>query len=221
MAILRYDPVKRSGIGQIYSPSLEGQLDLSFLGLLADDLDADDFKPILTYSPVAYATIFQRLVWVNAWVKVTAGAELYPFVGRPEPRFALGSYSFIRGYTAEEVEPGEFVYTPIATDPVELVYKTYALPPVWFQISYPSADKFNYAVLFEPPIENLDPLYLSTLREVTTEETSIPFLNVPTSQGILLNLNPGVVADFTMYYTWQNGRTVQFGTTTDVSFYPF
>lgn len=221
MAVIRYDPVKRSGIGQIYSPALEGQLDLSFLGLVADDLDSTAFSPILTYSPLTYATIFQRLLWVNAFVNVTAGAELYPFVGRPEPRFALGSYSFIRGYTSVEVAPGEFVYTPIATDPVELVYKTYALPPVWFQISYPSANKFNYVVVFSPPTENLDPLYFSSLREVTTNEKSIPFLNVPTYQGILLNLNPGIVADFTMYYTWQNGKTIQFGSTTDVTFYPF
>lgn len=221
MAILRYDPVKRIGLGQIYSPALEGQLDLSFLGLVADDLDSTAFSPIIDYSPLTYATIFQRLLWVNAFVKVTAGAELYPFVGRPEARFNLGSYSFIRGYTAIEPSPGEFVYTPIATDPVELVYKTYSFPPVWFQISYPSADKFNYVVLFDPPIEILDPIYLSTLREVTTEQTSIPFLNVSTHQGILLNLNPGVVADFTMYYTWQNGKVIQFGSTTDVSFYPF
>jgi len=221
MAVLRYDPVKRIGVGQIYSPSLEGELDLSFLGLLADDLDSTDFSPILTYDPLTYATVFQRLVWINAWVKVTAGAELYPFTGRPEARFALGSYSFIRGYGLEEVEPEEFVYTPIATDPIELVYKNYALPPTWFQISYPSADKFNYAVLFEPPTENLNPIFISTLREVTTDNVSLPFLNVATHQGILLNLNPGIVADFTIYYTWQNGRVIQSGSTEDVTFYPF
>jgi hypothetical protein len=200
---------------------MEGQLDLSFLGLVADDLGSTDFSPILTYSPLVYATIFQRLLWINAWVKITEGAELYPFVGRPEPRFGLGSYSYIIGYTSEEVAPGEFVYSPIATDPIELVYKAYAFSPTWFQISYPSADKFNYVVRFEPPTEILDPVYISTLRETTTDTTSIPFLNVPTYQGILLNLNPGIVADFTMYYTWQNGKVIQAGATTDVTFYPF
>jgi len=220
MAVIRYDPVQRSGVGRIYSPSLEGQLELSFLDLIFDDLDSDAFKPIINFDPITYATTFERILWINAFVNVTAGFELYPFTSRPEPRFNFGSYSNILGYTSEEPAPGEFVFTAIADQPQNLLYKTLAIAPTWFQYSYPNPSKLDYEIKFTAPVENLEEIFFTSLRGAVDSSTSVAFLNVPIYQGILLNLNPGVVADFSMYYTWQNGEPVLEGETEVVSYYP-
>jgi hypothetical protein len=221
MAVIRYDKIKRSGAGRIYSPALEGELELSFLGLILDDLAGDDFKPLVSSSPNAYATIFERLLWISPFLRVTAGSELYPFSGTPEARYRLGSYSFILGYTSEETRPGTFVFTPVPTEPTFINYKVKALTPTWFQYAYPRPSKLDYDIKFAAVSENLTDIYFKSKRQLGAVSKPEPFIDSPLHQGILLNLNPGVVADFAMYYTWENRNAILPGEDGNITYYPY
>lgn len=221
MAVLAYDNISRSGSGYIFAPALEGELELSFLELIFDDLDDDAFKPIINFqSPITYATTFERLLWINVFIEVIAGAELYPFRGTPEARYNLGTYSGITGYTVEEVNPGEFATTAIATPSSFLNYKILSLPPCWFTYSYPNANNIDYQVSFSAPTPDITPVAFFSSRKFENGQTP---LQVPLYQGILLNLYPAVVANVSLYYTWEN-RNIVAGTAPDpgfLVFYPF
>lgn len=197
--VLFYDVnYQRTGVSTTTYPDITGTTridlyeDLRQIFLAREIFPLDDYRnPSATYSNYGLYYV------VSPMLKVTSGLETAPFVSYPEPRYRVGSYSYIKGYEVIEPPDEPPIYRPYNSEPVYLHYQHSALAAGYLIVD--PANPFSSALKVDLTGGGVGSI--PSLPVIVNPYYSGAFVSEYCG-GITINLSPGLTADLFVSYQY-------------------
>jgi len=186
------------GFGQISYPECSGLTEFNFYADIQNAFNDNGIFPLTEFrDPTALLEGYGLFFCVQPFVKITSKPSNITFGSTPEARFKIGSVNYIKGYEVFVDSEGLITSFPFYGETQFLNYDREALPGGYFVCdpSSPFTDAYKIDVTqtsaadIPGSVRQINPYFFGVFTQFFCS-------------GVSLNLNPGVIADLLVVYSY-------------------
>lgn len=198
MTVQWYDSeYQNTGSGVLPFVNLSGQITIDTYQQIGDDLLASGVAP-QDFPPGGNpAADWVRVITCYPFVRITSGLESMPFISAPEPRYKVGSYSYLVGKDVVVNEDGTVTTYPYYSKPEYLIYERNYIKPFRFAQIKQYLSVVPDAVFYDVSDITPNPAAYFYLTSFYFGSNALD-----NGYGISLHLAEGLTADLVINYTW-------------------
>jgi hypothetical protein len=189
MTVISYSASDSQIYGLLTLNDVVGQFEYKLVDALRTDINS-----VVTLNPEAYFLVFGDLIPI---LKIVSDISAFSFVGRPEPAYKFGSFSWVKGYSEIIFEDGSISLTPIPYASEYIIYPLQTFKSAKVILRYPEPLDIDYGIDFGD-----DAVTTSLIRTIDTRTINSAYgLSAYTACGLLTNIPTGIVAKIKMFYS--------------------
>lgn len=189
MSIISYDPVNGRVYGSIFFPEISGSFLIDIWENIA--LDCQAIAELNTSGQLMFTG------WITPFFKFIGDLPSYSFTSVPDTRYKFGSYSYNTGYVITLDENDDPIPVAIPGTPNYIIYPLQVLEVSRFAMPYPGTSVFQFQVIFEAnTIVNPNTFIINPRANSSNAPSNF------IASSLSLNLNPSIIADIKLYYSY-------------------